>query len=72
MGFGKFLMSLTKPELDDLKEKCNLADDEEMIFDALAKGKSRVFIAESLAMSCSTVTHKTNHILQKVKKLNSL
>lgn len=71
MGFGKFLMSLTKPELDDLKEKCNLTEDEEKIFDALARGKSRVYIAENLAMSCSTVTYKTNHILQKVKKLNN-
>ena len=32
MRLGKYLSSLTKPELEDLKEKLNLTDDEEMIF----------------------------------------
>ena len=37
MRLGKYLSSLTKPELEELKEQLNLSDDELLVFDNLSK-----------------------------------
>lgn len=66
MSLGKYLSSLTKPELEKLKEICNFTDDEEAIFNELSKGRSRVFIAEKCAVSCSTVSNRIKCIQIKV------
>ena len=48
MRLGKYLSSLTKPELELLKEQLNLSDDEEPIFNHLSKGRSKVAVSESI------------------------
>ena len=45
MRLGKYLSSLTKPELESLKEQLNLTDDEELVFFHLSKGRSKEKIA---------------------------
>ena len=39
MRLGMYLTSLTKPELEELRERLNLTDDELLIFDLLSRGK---------------------------------
>ena len=46
MRLGMYLTSLTKPELEELRERLNLTDDEEVVFKGLSKGRSRIRIAD--------------------------
>ena len=41
MRLGKYLSSLTKPELEELKEQLNLSDDELKVFNNLSKNRSK-------------------------------
>lgn len=70
MSLGKYLSSLNKPELECLKENCHLTDSEEKIFEDLAKGRSRVAIAEKYAMSNSVVSSRIHNMQQKINRLN--
>lgn len=69
MRLGKYLSSLTKPELEDLKEKLNLTDDEEMIFCQLSKGRSNVTTADNCRVSLSFVDSRIKSINSKIKRL---
>lgn len=69
MRLGKYLSGLTKPELDDLKNKLNLTDDEEIVFDELAKGRSITKVAENCAISPSTVSNRVLKIKEKLNKV---
>ena len=72
MKLGKYLSSLTKPELEELKPKLNLTDDEEIVFDQLAKGRSRVQIANKCNISCSTVSNRTKAIKDKISRIEGI
>lgn len=65
---GKSLSSKIKPELDKLREICNFTDEENIVFNELSKGKSRVQIAEKLSVSCNTVSNRTRSIQDKILK----
>lgn len=69
MKLGKYLSSLTKPELEELKPKLNLTDEEELVFNELARGRSRVAIADRCAVSCSTVSNRIRAIHDKVNRI---
>lgn len=69
MRLGKYLSSLTKPELEVLKDNLNLTDDEEMIFCQLSKGRSNVMTADNCRVSLSFVDSRIKSISAKVKKL---
>ena len=69
MRLGKYLSSLTKPELEELKEKLNLTDDEIGIFMGLAKGRSKIKIAEDCLVSVSTVSNRIKAIQTKCNRL---
>lgn len=69
MRLGKYLSSLTKPELEELKGLLNLTDDEEIIFMELSKGRSVICIAEKCVVSTSTVDNRTKAIKLKMNKL---
>ena len=69
MGLGKYLSSLTKPELEELKENLNLTDDELGVFCGLAKGRSKVKIAEDCLVSVSTVSNRIKTIQTKFNRL---
>ena len=62
MRLGKYLSSLTKPELEYIKEICNFTDDEEKMFNFLKKDYPLNKIEIECNMSEST-------ILRKIKKL---
>ena len=66
---GKYLSSLTKPELEELKEQLNLTDDEEMVFLQLSKGRSNVTTADNCGVSSSFVDSRIKSINAKVYKL---
>lgn len=69
MRLGHYLSKMTKPELDDLKNQLNLTDDEEIVFDELAKGRSITKAAENCAISPSTVSNRSRKIKGKMNKL---
>lgn len=67
---GKYLSSLTKPELEELKELLNLTDDEEMVFCELSKGRSNVTVADNCKISSRSVDNKIKSINLKIARLN--
>ena len=72
MRLGKYLSSLTKPEVERLREELNLTDDEEIIFNKLAKGKSKVSIADECLVSVGTVSNRISAIQSKVNRIISM
>lgn len=69
MNLGKYLSSMIKPELEELKEICNFTDDEKEVFDKLAKGQSVQEIALKSAVARSTVSNRIKSIQTKIKKV---
>ena len=69
MRLGKYLTSLTKPELEELKENLNLTEDEVEIFNGLSKGRSRVRISDDCMCATSTVDNRIKAISNKVNRL---
>ena len=66
---GKYLSSLTKPELEELKEQLNLTDDEEMVFLQLSKGRSKTVVADNCRVSLPTIDNRIRCINIKLQKL---
>lgn len=66
---GKYLSSLTKPELEELKEKLNLTDDEEMVFLQLSKGRSKTMVADNCGVSSPTIDNRIKCINNKIRKI---
>lgn len=71
MRLGKYLSSLTKPELEELKEQLNLTDDEEMVFVQLSKGRSKIIVADNCRISERTVSNKIKSIILKLERLQN-
>lgn len=69
MRLGKYLSSLTKPELEELRELLNLSDDEELIFNELSKGRSKIIVAENCLVSISTVDNRIKSINSKLHRV---
>ena len=69
MRLGKYLSSLTKPELEYLKEQLNLSDDELLVFDNLSKNRSKVTIADKCLVSVSTIDNRIKTINSKLNRL---
>ena len=69
MRLGKYLSSLNKPELEELKDQLNLTDDEEMVFCQLSKGRSNVTVADNCRVSSSFVDNRIKSISAKVNRL---
>ena len=72
MILGRYLSSLTKPELELLKEECNLTDEENEIFVFLAKGKYIREIALKTCLSEKTVERRVDRIKRKVARVVEL
>lgn len=70
MRLGKYLSSLTKPELEELKELLNLTEDEEIVFSMLAKGKTLVEVSVEDTVSVSTIKRIIDRIKRKVEKIS--
>lgn len=69
MRLGKYLSSLTKPELESLKEQLNLTEDEEKVFLQLSKGRSKVSTADNCGISTGTVDNRIKDIKRKLLRL---
>lgn len=65
------LSNYTQVALDEMLPKLNLSEDERTIFQLLAKGKSIIQIADTLALSESTVNRRIRRIKDKIEKLES-
>lgn len=68
MRLGKYLSSLTKPELEELKELLNLTEEEEKVFTRVSKGHSVGKISSDLNMSERTVSRRIEEISLKIQK----
>jgi len=69
MRLGKYLSSLTKPEVERLRDELNLTDEEEQIYNLLKKNKSIIEISDKLLLSESTLKRRIKDIQRKVDRL---
>ena len=69
MRLGKYLSSLTKPELELIIKNANFTDDEQKIFELLAKDKSITQIATSLCVCERTINRRIRNIESKISKV---
>ena len=69
MRLGKFLSSLTKPELELIVKNANFTDDEQKVFELLAKDKSITQIATSLCVCERTINRRIKNIESKISKV---
>lgn len=69
MRLGKYLSSLTKPEVERLRDELNLTDEEEKIYNLLKKNKSIIEISDKLLLSESTLKRRIKDIQRKVDRL---
>lgn len=67
---GKYLSSCIMPELEELKNKCNFTDDENIVFEMLSKNKSIAEIGIETKMSETTISRRISDIKRKVEKVN--
>lgn len=69
MRLGKYLSSLTMLELDSLRCSLNLTDDELLVFNELARGRSNVTVADKCGIATSTVSNRIKAIADKVDRV---
>ena len=69
MRLGKYLSSLTKPELELIIKIANFTDDEQKIFELLAKDRSITQMATSLCVSERTINRRIKNIESKILKV---
>lgn len=72
MRLGRYLTSLTKPELEILKDNLNMTEDQTKIFELLLKGSSRQMIADRLMVSPATVGNRIAEIGNKIERLKEM
>lgn len=68
MRLGKYLSSLTKPEVEKGINICGFTKEEEKIIYFLFEGKSRVEIAQAMQISTRTLDRRISHIKDKILK----
>ena len=69
MRLGKLLSSLTKPELEKIVTNANFTDDEQKIFELLAKDRCISEIAVNLCVCERTINRRIKNIESKVSKV---
>ena len=69
MRLGKYLSSLTKPELESIITNANFTDDERKIFELLAKDKCITQIAIKLCVCERTINRRMKNIESKISKV---
>lgn len=69
MRLGKYLSSLTKPEVEDIRTNCNFTDDELKVFNGIVGGNTIRKISLDCCMSERTVVRKFEKISLKIEKL---
>lgn len=69
MRLGKYLSSLTKPELELIVKNANFTDDEQKIFELLAKDRCITEIAINLCVCERTINRRIRNIESKISKV---
>lgn len=69
MRLGKYLSSLTKPELESIITNANFTDDEQKIFELLTKDRCITQIAISLCVCERTINRRIRSIDNKISKV---
>ena len=69
MRLGKYLSSLTKPELELIVENANFTNDEQKIFELLKKGNCITEIAIKLCVCERTINRRIKNIESKISKV---
>lgn len=69
MRLGKYLSSLTKPEVEEIRANCNFTDDELKVFNEIVGGNTISKISLDCCMSERTVVRKFEKISSKIEKL---
>ena len=69
MRLGKFLSSLTKPELEKIITNANFTDEEQKIFELLTKDKCITEIAVNLCVCERTINRRIKNIDNKISKV---
>ena len=69
MRMGKFLSSLTKPELETIVTNANFTEEEQKIFEFLKKDKCIAEIAISLCVCERTINRRIKNIDSKISKV---
>ena len=69
MRMGKFLSSLTKPELEEIVTNANFTDDEQKIFELLTKDRCITQIAISLCVCERTINRRIRSLESKISKV---
>lgn len=68
MRLGKYLSSLTKPELEELKEKCGFYDEELKIFEMKSHGCSNIEIADKMNTSLATINRRLRKVYDRIER----
>lgn len=69
MRLGKYLSSLTKPELEKIVTNANFTDEEQKIFELLTKDRCIAEIAVKLCVCERTINRRIKNIESKVSKV---
>ena len=69
MRMGKFLSSLTKPELEEIVTNANFTDEEQKIFELLTKDRCITQIAISLCVCERTINRRIKNMESKISKV---
>ena len=69
MRLGKYLSSLTKPELELIVENANFTNDEQKIFELLKKGNCITEIAIKLCVCERTINRRIRSMESKISKV---
>ena len=69
MRLGKYLSSLTKPELESIIANANFTDDEQKIFELLTKDRCIAEIAVKLCVCERTINRRIKNIDRKISKV---
>ena len=69
MRMVKFLSSLTKPELEEIVTNANFTDEEQKIFELLAKDRCIAEIASKLCVCERTINRRIRSMESKISKV---
>lgn len=72
MRLGKYLSSLTKPELENLKENCGFTENEIIIFEMLCNEFGAIEISEKMNISIPTVNRRIKNIREKIERSDNM
>ena len=72
MRLGKYLSSLTKPELEELTTNCGFTDNELVVVKMLKNDKTSIEIANKLFLSVPTIDRRIRRIRNKIERLDDM